>query len=80
MTMATKTQSAYQGQQSNMVSFTGFNNDVGEAYLAFPSRAGKFGGVVIIHHLPGWSEWITEVARKFAHHGLDRNRTAPLFS
>jgi carboxymethylenebutenolidase len=53
-----------------MVSFTGFNHDVGEAYFARPSRAGKFGGVVIIHNLPGWSEWITEVVRKFAHHGL----------
>ena len=25
--------------------------------------------MVIIHHLPGWDEWTTEVARKFAHHG-----------
>jgi len=25
--------------------------------------------VVVIHHLPGWDEWIIEVTRKFAHHG-----------
>jgi carboxymethylenebutenolidase len=32
-------------------------------------RDGKFPGVVVVHHLPGWDEWITEVVRKFAHHG-----------
>jgi carboxymethylenebutenolidase len=26
--------------------------------------------MVVIHHLPGWDEWITEVVRKFAHHGF----------
>ena len=26
-------------------------------------------GIVVIMHLPGWDEWIIEVARKFAHHG-----------
>src|SRR6516165_5632163 len=34
-----------------------------------PMRAGKVPGMVVIHHLPGWDEWITEVARKLAHHG-----------
>jgi carboxymethylenebutenolidase len=60
---------SYQGQQAEMVSFKGHNGDTGEAYYARPSRAGKFPGVVVIHHLPGWDEWITEVVRKFAHHG-----------
>src|SRR6202035_3745163 len=41
----------------------------GEAYCARPARAGKFPGVVVIHHIPGWCEWTTEVVRKFAHHG-----------
>ena len=31
--------------------------------------SGRFPGVVVIHHFPGWDEWTTEVARKFAHHG-----------
>jgi carboxymethylenebutenolidase len=61
--------SYYQGQQSEIVTFQGHNGDKGEAYYARPSRAGKVGGVVVIHHLPGWDEWITEVVRKFAHHG-----------
>jgi carboxymethylenebutenolidase len=60
---------SYQGQQSELVSFKGHNGDEGEAYYAWPTRAGKFPGVVVIHHLPGWDEWITEVVRKFAHHG-----------
>src|SRR6202035_4386067 len=41
----------------------------GEAYCARPARAGKFPGVVVIHHIPGWDEWTMEVVRKFAHHG-----------
>jgi len=31
------------------VTFVGHNDDNGEAYS----------GVVVIHHLPGWDEWIT---------------------
>jgi carboxymethylenebutenolidase len=30
---------------------------------------GPFPGVVLIHHLPGWSEFYREMTRKFAHHG-----------
>ena len=61
--------SYYQAQQSEMVSFKGHKGDTGEGYYSRPSRAGKFPGVLVIHHLPGWDEWIIEVARKFAHHG-----------
>jgi carboxymethylenebutenolidase len=52
-----------------MVTFRGHNGDRGEAYYARPTRSGKVPGMVVIHHLPGWDEWITEVVRKFAHHG-----------
>jgi len=51
------------------VPFRGYNGDQGEAYYARPSRPGKFPGVVVIHHIPGWCEWTTEVVRKLAHHG-----------
>ena len=61
--------SYYQGLQAESVAFRGYNGDTGEAYYARPTRAGKFPGVVVIHHLPGWDEWIIEVVRKFAHHG-----------
>jgi carboxymethylenebutenolidase len=59
----------YEGLQSETVAFRGHNGDQGEAYSARPLRAGKVPGVVVIHHMPGWDEWITEVVRKFAHHG-----------
>src|SRR5690242_7701335 len=60
---------SYEGLAAETVAFRGHNNDQGEAYYARPTRAGKFPGVVVIHHLPGWDEWIIEVVRKFAHHG-----------
>ncbi len=62
--------SYYQGLQAETVAFRGYNDDQGEAYYARPLRAGRFPGIVVIHHLPGWDEWIMEVVRKFAHHGF----------
>src|SRR5712671_956013 len=61
---------SYPSLLAETVSFRGHNGDQGEAYLARPTRPGKFPGVVVIHHMPGWDEWITEVVRKFAHHGF----------
>ncbi len=60
---------SYHALLAETVSFKGHNGETGEAYYARPTRAGKFPGVVVIHHLPGWDEWIIEVVRKFAHHG-----------
>src|ERR1700754_983412 len=60
---------SYEGLQAEVVSFKGHNGDTGEAYYARPTKAGKVPGIVVIHHLPGWDEWSTEVCRKFAHHG-----------
>lgn len=60
---------AFRGIQAETVSFQGFNRNRGEAYYAHPTGSGRFPGVVVIHHFPGWDEWTTEVARKFAHHG-----------
>jgi carboxymethylenebutenolidase len=60
---------SYQGLIAETVSFRGHQRDNGEAYYARPSRVGTFPGVAVIHHMPGWDEWITEVVRKFAHHG-----------
>jgi carboxymethylenebutenolidase len=60
---------AYDGQLAELVKFQGYKDDRGDAYYARPTRSGRFPGMVVIHHLPGWDEWIIEVARKFAHHG-----------
>jgi len=51
------------------VKYVGHEGDQLEAYFAQPAGSGPFPGVVVIHHLPGWDEWTTEVARKLAHHG-----------
>jgi carboxymethylenebutenolidase len=41
-----------------------------EAYLAQPlDEGGRFGGVVVIHHAPGYDEGMKEITRKFAAHG-----------
>jgi carboxymethylenebutenolidase len=39
------------------------------AYVAKPSGPGPFPGVVLVHHLPGWSEFYIETTRRLAHHG-----------
>ncbi len=44
------------------------------AYVAKPSGTGPFPGVVLIHHLPGWSELYIETTRRFAHHGYIAKR------
>jgi carboxymethylenebutenolidase len=59
----------YEGLQAQTVSITGHHGDLCEAYYAWPLRAGRVPGVVLIHHMPGWDEWITEATRKCAHHG-----------
>ena len=59
---------AFRGIQAETVKFQGFNGESGDAYYARPSAAGKYPGVVVIHHFPGWDEWTAEVVRKFADH------------
>jgi carboxymethylenebutenolidase len=61
---------SYEGLRADTVRFRGHNNDEGEAYYACPTRPERFPGIVVVHHMPGWDEWITEVVRKFAHHGF----------
>ena len=60
---------SYIDLQAGMTTITGYSGDEVGAYLARPSGAGPFPGVVLIHHMPGWDEWYIEAARKFAHHG-----------
>lgn len=61
---------SYPGIVGETVSFQGHNGDKGEAYYARPTRPGRFGGVVLIHHAPGWDEFIIECTRKLAQHGF----------
>ncbi len=49
----------------------GHNGDQIEAYLARPSDEGKRGGVVVIHHMPGYDRATKEIARRFAELGYN---------
>jgi len=51
------------------VSITGHGGDEIEAYLARPLGDGPYGGVVVIHHMPGYDEQTKEITRTFAVHG-----------
>jgi carboxymethylenebutenolidase len=42
-----------------------------EAYLSRPSTEGSRGGVVVIHHMPGYDRSTKEIVRRFAELGYD---------
>jgi carboxymethylenebutenolidase len=52
------------------ISLRGHNGDEIEAYFARPSAPGRYPGIVVIHHLPGWDAWTREVTRRFADAGF----------
>jgi carboxymethylenebutenolidase len=51
------------------VTIAGHNGDEIEAYLARPSAAGSYPGVVVIHHMPGYDRSTKEIVRTFAAYG-----------
>jgi carboxymethylenebutenolidase len=51
------------------IRIAGHGGDQVPAYLAQPLGEGSFGGVVVIHHAPGWDRWSKEVTRRFAASG-----------
>jgi len=56
--------------ESTMIS--GHGGETIEAYSARPLEPGnQIGGVVVIHHMPGYDEGTKEIARKFAVHGYN---------
>jgi carboxymethylenebutenolidase len=55
--------------RAETVEITGDGGDAIEAYLAQPLGAPPTGGVVVIHHMPGYDEATKEITRKFAAHG-----------
>src|SRR6185503_17765184 len=50
---------------------TGHGGDQVEAYLARPAGEGPRGGVVVIHHMPGYDRASKEIVRRFAELGYD---------
>ncbi len=61
--------SFYRGMTCENVTIKGDKGTPITAYVARPSGPGPFPGVVLIHHLPGWSELYIETTRRLAHHG-----------
>jgi carboxymethylenebutenolidase len=55
--------------RAETVSLTGHQGDQIEGYLAQPLGGPPTGGVVVIHHLPGYDDTTKEITRKFAAHG-----------
>ena len=55
--------------RAETVRFTGNSGDQLEGYLAQPLDDGDHGGVVVIHHMPGYDEATKEITRRFAAHG-----------
>jgi carboxymethylenebutenolidase len=49
----------------------GHGDDEIEGYLVRPSDDGTRGGVVVIHHMPGYDRGTKEIARRFAELGYD---------
>jgi len=55
--------------RAETVAITGAGGDEIEAYLAQPLDRSPVGGVVVIHHMPGYDEPTLEITRKLAAHG-----------
>src|ERR1700677_285699 len=61
----------YDATLAETVTIRGSGGDEIEAYLARPMNQGPFGGVVVIHHMPGYDAPTKEIARTFAVHGYN---------
>jgi carboxymethylenebutenolidase len=53
------------------IMITGHDGDEIEAYQARPAAEGARGGVVVIHHMPGYDRATKEITRRFAELGYD---------
>ena len=59
----------YRSISGETMQMRGHHGDMIDAYLARPTATGKYPGVVVVHHMPGWDEGTIEITRKFATHG-----------
>ena len=57
--------------RAETVTITGHGGDEIEAYLARPLDGQPHGGVVVIHHMPGYDAATKEIVRKFAVNGYN---------
>jgi carboxymethylenebutenolidase len=52
--------------KAETITLAGHNGEEIEAYMAQPAGAGPYGGIVVIHHMPGYDRSSKEIARRFA--------------
>jgi carboxymethylenebutenolidase len=57
--------------RAETVRITGDHGEEIEAYLACPADPPSRGGVVVIHHMPGYDRGTKEIVRRFAELGYD---------
>lgn len=57
--------------QAATIHFNAMNDDSVEAYFATAVTTDNVGGVLVIHHLPGYDEATKEITRKFAANGYN---------
>jgi carboxymethylenebutenolidase len=57
--------------QAQTIRITGHDGHEIEAYVAQPTEDGRRGGVVVIHHMPGYDRSTKEIVRRFAELGYD---------
>jgi carboxymethylenebutenolidase len=61
----------YDAMMAETISITGHGGDRIEAYHARPLGPGPYGGVVVIHHMPGYDAETKEITRTFAVNGYN---------
>jgi carboxymethylenebutenolidase len=61
----------YDAMLAETITINGHEGHQIEAYSARPLNPGPSGGVVVIHHMPGYDEPSKEIARTFAAHGYN---------
>ena len=54
---------------TQIITYPGGGGDQINAYVARPQGAGRYPGIVLIHHMPGWDEFYQEFAERLARHG-----------
>ncbi|MCD7831585.1 MAG: dienelactone hydrolase family protein [Firmicutes bacterium] len=61
--------SDYSGMIAETISIPGHGGRYIHAYYSRPTGEGKFPGLLLIPHMPGWDEYCRETARRFSEHG-----------
>lgn len=57
------------GITSEVITIPGGGGDQIHAYVARPAADANGGGIVVIHHMPGWDEFTREFTDRLARHG-----------